>query len=295
MRLLSRWLAVVAALGLATVACHTPGSSSRPASTLATNTPAQTPAPVAPPLRSVHWWIAAGALRRLALVAGSGFVDEIFRPHTTTLIVAPSQAREQTGWAGHLALDATSLAGVRNALRVATPGDVVLLDIEHWARTPLAEQLHAAATYEEAGALARSAGVELVAAPATDLSLVLTPGQKVTTGFLQSGVVQAAATAASILEIQAQGLEENPERYAAYVGEVEQLARAANPSVRFVLGLSTNPSGQRVRPAALATDITLTRKGALGYWLNIPQAGISCPRCGVAQTQVAVSLLRGAA
>jgi hypothetical protein len=289
-RALAKWLVILVGLGLAAAACGSPTAAPR------ASKPARSSSPgVAPIAHEVHWWIAAGALRRLEAVAGSGFVDQVFTPATSTLIVAPAQAGEYPSWAGHLALDATSLGGVRAALRVARPGDVVLLDIEHWPRTPLAEQLAAAATYQEAGVLARAAGVELVAAPATDLALVLEPGQKVTTGFLASGVVQAAAKAASIFEIQAQGLEANPARYAAYVDVVERLARTANPAVRFVLGLSTNPSGQHVSPTALAADIARTRVDALGYWLNIPQAGISCPRCGVAQPQVAVSLLRGTA
>lgn len=248
---------------------------------------------IAPSLAGVHWWIAASALRRLDTTAGTNWTSRVFRPATTTLIVGPSQAARYSGWAGHLALDATSLAGVRQALTVATSGDVVLLDLEHWPHTPLAEQLQAGVTFAQAGGLTRAAGVELVAAPSRDLALVLTPGQRVSTGFLASGVVGAASRAAQILEIQAQGLEGTPSRYRGFVDEVESRARRANPAIRFVLGLSTNPSGQRVSARVLAQDIAMTKATASGYWLNIPQAGSSCPRCGVAQPQVAVSLLRG--
>ncbi|ACU53433.1 hypothetical protein Afer_0465 [Acidimicrobium ferrooxidans DSM 10331] len=286
MRTLARRL-ILGALALALAGCgEVQAPHHRPTSERAAHE-------IAPSLVGVHWWLAASALRRLDAAAGSSWTNAVFRPANTTLIVGPSQAASYAGWAGHRALDATSLAGVREALRVATSGDVVLLDLEHWPRSPLAEQLQAGATFTQAGTLARAAGVDLVAAPATDLALVLTPGQRVRTGFLASGVVQAASRAAQILEIQAQGLEATPSRYASFVDQVEVLARSANPTIRFVLGLSTNPSGQRVSATTLAQDIALTKATASGYWLNIPQAGVSCPRCGIAQPQVAVALLRG--
>jgi hypothetical protein len=248
---------------------------------------------VVPALATVHWLLAASALRKLEAAAGPAWTEAAFNPRTTTLIVSPAAAGSWRPWAGHLALDATSLAGVRAALAVATPGDAILLDLEHWPRTPPAEQADAAAVYEEAGALLQGRGIELIAAPATDLALVLAPGQRVDVGFLASGVVPAAARAASMLEIQAQGLEANTARYVGFVEAVVAEARSANPSVRFALGLSTNPSGQVVSPAALAADIAATRRIASAYWLNIPSAGASCPRCGVAQPQVAISLLEG--
>ncbi len=246
-------------------------------------------------LPGVHWVLASGALRRLEQAGGASWASAVFRPQTTTLIVAPSAIGQWSSWQGHIWLDATSLAGVRAALAVATPGDAVLLDLEHWSRTPMSEQLNAAATYEHAAALAEEAHVPLVAAPATDLALVLTPGLRVTQGFLSSGIVQAAARGASVFEVQAQGLETNPARYVSYVRAVVAQARQANPSIGIVLGLSTNPSGEHVAASELREDIALTRSFAQGYWLNVPQGGASCPRCGVAQPEVAVALLKGSA
>lgn len=209
------------------------------------------------------------------------------------LIVGPGQAAAWPGWRGHLALDATSLAEVRSALRVATSGDAILLDLEHWPFTPVVEQKEAPAIYTQAGVLVRARGFELIAAPATDLARVLTPGVRTDQGFLSSGLVPAAARAANVMEIQAQGLEADPSRYLRFVERVVAEARGANPSVRVALGLSTNPNGRHVSAALLARDIAATRDIASAYWLNVPAAGAACPRCGVAQPQVAVKLLGG--
>ncbi|MVU77410.1 hypothetical protein GPX89_09135 [Nocardia sp. ET3-3] len=57
-------------------------------------------------------------------------------------------------------------------------------------------------------------------------------------------------------------------------------------------GLSTNPSGQTVTADQVHAALDATRSFVDGYWLNIPQAGTACPRCGTAQPQVAVTLLR---
>jgi hypothetical protein len=241
--------------------------------------------------KTYHWFIAASALKKLEDTAGKSWLGEHLNPENATLIVAPSQMSKWPAWSGHMAIDSTSLDGVRRALAVVTSGDFVILDLEHWSRTPLDEQLNAAETYKEAFILCQSRKVPLIAAPATDLALAIKPGERITTGFLESGVIGAAAAAASEFEIQAQGLEANPARYLNYVHEVVAQARASNPNINFVLGLSTNPNGQRVSASELIADVRESGAISRQYWLNIPQGGPSCPRCGIAQPQVAIALL----
>lgn len=111
-------------------------------------------------------------------------------------------------------------------------------------------------------------------------------------GYLGLDLAGGAARHASVIDIQAQGLEADASAYASFVRKAALQARRANPSVIVLAGISTNPNGDRVTAAEILASIHATRAFVNGYWLNIPAAGEACPRCGNPQPQIAVQVLR---
>ena len=77
------------------------------------------------------------------------------------------------------------------------------------------------------------------------------------------------------------------------VGEAAAQARAANPRVAILAGLSTNPPGAEVTTGQLAAAIRVTRGTVDGYWLNIPGRGPRCPTCNSPRPDVGRAALRG--
>ncbi|MFE3262557.1 hypothetical protein ACFXPS_42870 [Nocardia sp. NPDC059091] len=168
----------------------------------------------------------------------------------------------------------------------------VLYDDEAWSLTPTVEQQDPAAAEARAAAVAHAHNLVLIATPATDLTRIPAPGEPSYAAFLRLGLVSAAAKWADVIDIQAQGSEADTAKYADFVKQAAAAARAANPHIVVLAGISTNPSGQSVTVDQLGAVIDATRALVDGYWLNIPQAGKACPRCGIAQPEIAVALLR---
>jgi hypothetical protein len=168
----------------------------------------------------------------------------------------------------------------------------LLYDDEHWPLTPLAQQRDPGGYGAQALRLAHDKGMVLIATPATDLVEVLDPGGTGSADqrFLALDVIASVARDADMVDIQAQGLEGST-MYERFVTAVARQARAANPRVKVLAGISTNPSGRTISAQTLARDADEVRGVVDGYWLNIPSAGPACPRCGVARPEVAVPWL----
>jgi hypothetical protein len=174
------------------------------------------------------------------------------------------------------------------------PGaDTLLYDDEAWPLTPHEQQLDPAKYEAVNHAFAQAHHLTYIATPATDLVTVLDPNGTGTVQdrFLRLGIIGDAARNADIVDIQAQGLEGSP-RFADFVTRAAAQARAANPKVIVLAGVSTNPSGHAVAAQTLAADANAVRGAVDGYWLNVPSAGESCPRCGTPQPQVAYPWLK---
>lgn len=170
----------------------------------------------------------------------------------------------------------------------------VIYDSEDWSFTPVEEKADPAKYYALFAALAHARHLLFLATPATNLAKVLDPGLAggKYDDYVRLRVAAAAARGADIYEAQAQGAEMSKERYRDFVVAAAAQARAANPEVLVLAGLSTNPTGQRpdaeqVFEAVLATAATVD-----GYWLNIPGRSPYCPRCGRPQAALAVELLK---
>lgn len=173
-------------------------------------------------------------------------------------------------------------------------GADVVLDIENWPLTPRWQRLHPVEAYRKASQLARRRDLKIIATPATDLVRSVRPLYRgnMYLEFVKLQLARKIAPYAQIYEIQAQNAEANSVLYRKFVAEIAAQVRSVDPRATLLAGLTTNPSGKPESVAVLYRDIDLTRGIVSGYWLNIPQAGRGCPRCGVARPEIAVQLLR---
>ncbi len=170
----------------------------------------------------------------------------------------------------------------------------VLYDPEAWAFTPRAEQLNPAAAAHQAMDTAHAHGLALIAAPALNLTTVRPDpaGGPRWRQFLSLGLAGALAKVSDVVELQAQSLERSTSTYATFVRDAAAQARAANPRVAILAGLSTNPPGAAVTSQQLAAAIHATRGIVNGYWLNIPGRGPRCPTCNSPRPDVGRAALR---
>jgi hypothetical protein len=244
-----------------------------------------------------HWLIAASAISKLDGIVGPAEVARYLDGPQTTVITRRAIPALVAGWHVNFALDTRSLQEIRLGVADALSPRIsmILYDPEHWSFTPIAQQSAVGAATRMAASIAHSAGRELIVAPATNLAQNGAPGESAADAFMQTNDLGQVASSANWVEIQAQGLERNPGRYAAYIRDALRQIRLVNPSAVVYAGLSTNPSGPPVDAAELAEDVRLTSSVVSGYWLNIPSPGTACPRCGQPQPQIAIELLKSLA
>jgi hypothetical protein len=169
----------------------------------------------------------------------------------------------------------------------------VLYDPEVWAYTPAAEQRDPVLAAAQAAEMAHSHGLKIIVAPAMNLASVLDPGSSAPRWqtLLDLHIIGPMARVADAVELQAQSLERDPTAYATFVREAAAQARAANPKVTVLAGLSTNPPGAAVDSQQLTAAIQASRAAVDGYWLNIPGSGPRCPGCNAGQPELGAAVL----
>lgn len=167
----------------------------------------------------------------------------------------------------------------------------VLYDPEAWSFTPRAEQRDPARAARQALRLAHAHGLRLIVAPALNLTTLRPASGPPWQQFLHLGLAGAMAKVADVIELQAQSLERYTSSYAAFVHEAARQARAANPRVTVLAGLSTNPPGAEVTSQQLTAAIRATSGVVSGYWLNIPGRGPRCPSCNAPRPDLARQIL----
>ncbi|HWG65410.1 MAG TPA: hypothetical protein VG253_27310 [Streptosporangiaceae bacterium] len=174
------------------------------------------------------------------------------------------------------------------------PGTKALLyDPEVWSFTPVGEQHNPAAAARAAKAVAQAHGLQLISAPALNLTGVLGGhGGPRWRQFLDLGIIAQMARTSNVIELQAQSLERNAVVYEKFVRAAAAQARRANPRVTVLAGLSTNPPGPLVTSQHLAAVIRATWHVVDGYWLNIPGRGPRCPKCNAPNPEVGRAALR---
>ena len=162
-------------------------------------------------------------------------------------IVPPGQ-RPVPGVDATLVVSFSAVAALSDALagnRLPTGTRAVLYDLEAWSFTPAAEQRDPARAAARAAALAHAHGLKIIVAPALDLTTVMAPGSSGPTWrqFLHLQLAAKIAKVANVLDLQAQSLERGTASDANFVRKAAAQARAANPQVTVLAGLSTNPPG----------------------------------------------------
>lgn len=192
-------------------------------------------------------------------------------------------------------LTAGSVARLQDAItshQLPNGTHAMLYDPEAWPFTPAAQQREPALATARAAELAHRHGLRLIVAPALSLTNVLAPGQAPRwRRFLGLGLAAALAPHADMIELQAQSLERDTATYTEFVRAAAQQARAANPRVSVLAGLSTNPPGAPVSGRQLVAAVQATRGLVDGYWLNIPRPGKHCPACNPPRPRLGAALL----
>ncbi len=168
----------------------------------------------------------------------------------------------------------------------------VLYDPEVWPYTPVAEQRNPVQGAQQAAAITRAHHLTLIVAPALDLATAQPrSGGPLWRQWLRLNMVGAIAKVAGVVEVQAQSLERNTHTYEAFVRAAAAQARAANPHVSVLAGLSTNPPGPVVSGPQLAAAIRASTAAVVGYWLNVPGQGPRCPACNAPRPDLARQML----
>ncbi len=158
----------------------------------------------------------------------------------------------------------------------AIPDDVrvVMYDPEAWERTPIDERLDPIGSIEAFGTLARSKGYSVVVTP--HANLVEVPGsphaprdgESREDAYLRSGIIEAAAANADVVETQAQRMQRDPKAYRAFVADTARVARSVNPTVEVLSGLSTHP-GYPATAEMLASASASVRDVVDGHYLSL--------------------------
>ena len=243
-------------------------------------------------LAGTTWVIDGQALAELGAGGMSGTqLSELFDNSHTYIVGSSSKTVESANISDWISRRSTTVTDLRPA-EFAGGTAAVLYDDEDWSLTPRAQQEDPVKYEAEGYRLARERGIVFIAAPATDLVRVLDPdgSGSVVQRFLSLDLIGRSARYADVVDIQAQGLEGSAQ-YASFVTAAAAQARSANPDVRVLAGLSTNPSGRAISSAVLIADADSVRGVVDGYWLNIPSAGTACPQCGTARPRTAVPWL----
>ncbi len=255
------------------------------------------PEPAAAASAPLVWMINTKALSLLAGEPGGADLVAHFFNTPDTYVMAPRDQLAQVPPRAVAVINFPSFAAMRAAFgagRVDPRYGAVLYDCEAWKFTPLEEQKNPVYYYGLAAELVHSHRLKLIAAPATTLRKVLLvpTGPGTYPPFMRTGIVGPIAKVADIFEIQAQGLLPQPDKFADLVRNAAGEARAANPKLVFLAGLSTSPSGRTVTAADLVDAVARTKSLVDGYWLNIPAKSEFCEACEEARPAVAAVFLR---
>jgi hypothetical protein len=278
------WVLIVAGLALGAAGCGAPSRSATPTRPIDAHATGRE--------QSVQWILTSRALRQLGADPTvrarieSGRVFEIVTPGQP--VVGGPDIVRTVSFPSYAELSAAVDGGNLPAGTTA-----VLYDAEAWSLTPPDEQADPTSYYARAGELAAAHHLMLIAAPALNLATGAGPSSSAARAraYLERGLPAAAARHAAVYEIQAQSLERNAEAYAAFVRAAASAARAANPGVTVLAGLSTNPPGAPVDAAQLVAAIRATLGVVDGYWVNIPGQGPKCPTCNPENPAVGIDAL----
>jgi hypothetical protein len=214
------------------------------------------------------------------------------------LIVQPGHdARVPAGWRSVPTVSYRSFAAMQQAFNdgTAPKTGAIMYDDEKWAFTPDDEKHDPVHFIEQAADLAHSHGLQFVSTPAMALSSIVRPGPgAIGDKYIELGIPGGAAKYADVLDIQAQSLQFDLPTYTRIVTAAAQQARAANPKIIVIAGITTgrdHADGSQVSSDDLIAAVKATRSVVDGYWLNVPAKGNDCPQCAEYRPELATDFL----
>jgi hypothetical protein len=150
----------------------------------------------------------------------------------------------------------------------------VMYDPEGWEATPLEERQDPITYIRAFATLARGLGYFVIVTPHPGLVEVpgarcaRAPGETRERAYLRSRIGHEAARYADACEIQAQRFQQDPIFYRELVSDAAAQARAANPDVLMLSGLSTHP-GYEATPEMLYAAWESVRDMVDGHYLSL--------------------------
>ena len=242
-----------------------------------------------------RWIVNAGSLKRSQPDFPLELQQKYFDSPCTFLVSGENAPADYKDWSAVKTRAIASLAGLDAAVNDPETR-AVLYDPEAWEMTPSDEQTDPVNAACRAAAVAHAHHKVLIAAPAVDLIRLLAPGSagrgQRYAAFEKTEIASQMAKCVDVYEIQAQGAEMDVDQFRQFVAAEAKQARAANPDIIVLAGISTNPNGQRVSAKQVFKAVRSVRNAVAGFWLNIPAGGKYCPSCGQPQPKVAVELLQ---
>ena len=206
-------------------------------------------------------WLVPASLLEYHTVAERALIDRAFSNDNTYVYGPPPET------IGVPTARYDSYAQIVAAFSNGTlPGKyrAVIYDNEHWAYTPLAEQEDPSYYEGLVARLLHQNGLIYIAAPAPDLMWATGRPADSYTAYLQSNVAGDAAGYADVIDIQGQVRETDLQEFVSFVASAVRQSRNANPKVKVLIGLRTNPGYQELLAAYRAVAGL-----ADGYWLNV--------------------------
>jgi hypothetical protein len=217
-------------------------------------------------------WITAAATMDAIAQVDPGVARAAFEGDHAIALKGRPGAITGLAWASCAAFEADLDAGaIHPDVRVA------MYDPEAWRHTPPEEQRDPATAMARFGRLAAEHGYVRIITPHPGLMSVmgipfaLRDGETEEQAYEHSGLPEAAATAADIVETQAQRLQNDPDAYRALVEATATRARAANPSVWVLSGLATSP-GSKATPEILLAAWERVRDVVDGHYISLSKS-----------------------
>lgn len=216
---------------------------------------------------TTRWVVVTGTIRALTEVDPD--VGAVFATTETVALGGWPGATNGRAWGSHARFAADVAGG-------AIPQEVLvaMYDPEGWERTPIDERLDPIASIEAFGALARSKGYAVIVTPHANLvDVPRSPHaprahESREDAYLRSGIGEAAAANADVVEIQAQKMQRDPKAYRAFVADAARVVRSVNPEVEVLSGLSTHPGYPAT--ADMLTEAWLSVRDVVdGHYLSL--------------------------
>jgi hypothetical protein len=159
--------------------------------------------------------------------------------------------------------------------RIDSRIEAVAYDPEHWPLTPLSEQLAPVTYMRLFSSLAHAHGYKVLLTPGRDLMVLghaachVLAGERLDHAYLRCGIPGAAARDADIVEVQSQVDEFHLQRFRLLVERAAAQARAANPAVRVLAGISTHPPAGAARWGTMVEAAKVAAPRVDGFWVNV--------------------------